>query len=95
MILLKNPKVCPQCFCSTVSRDNHSCTTCQCRLMWPDSNFAQLQREEWKHFYVYFNDRGWVHADHIGRDSRPLNPDVRLEKPPEDYGKQPLPTGWA
>lgn len=95
MILLRDPHICPQCFQRTVSRDVNRCTTCQCRLMWPDGNFAQLQREEWKHFYVFFKDRGWVHADHVGKDTSPLTPDVKLTKPPESYGRQALPEGCS
>jgi hypothetical protein len=63
--------------------------------MWPEDNFAALDRELWKHFYVFFKDRGWVHADHMGKDSEPLDPYPKLVKPPESYGRQPLPPGCS
>lgn len=94
-ILLTESNICPRCFKPTVRKDQNRCINCQARLMWPNDNFALLEREVWRSYYVFFNDRGWVHSDHLSQAAidhpMPNAPVGGMERPSDSYGRQPMP----
>ncbi len=74
MILLLKQNRCPTCAFDAVSLDavNRACTACGTRLWKSSDNFSGFESETGqRHYFVWFNDKGWVHADRIKAGMRP------------------------
>ncbi len=74
MILLLNQRRCPTCAFDSVSLDavNRACTACGTRLWKSTDDFTRFELETGqRHYYVWFTDKGWVHADRIKEGFKP------------------------
>lgn len=77
MLLCLNPRRCPCCGFDTASLDatNRACTSCGVRLWKSSDDFGRYELEQGiLHYYVWYPQLGWVHADRIRESFRPNQP---------------------
>ncbi len=89
MLLLTNPRLCPQCSKATVRFSQHKCINPECLtpLFKADDNYGQFQSDtNIRAFWVYFDParkglfRGFVHSDHLEAPAPRVEPS-KLAKP--------------
>lgn len=96
ILLLKNPRRCPRCRRDTVSRDTRKCRNCGAVLLRTGDTASKLEDEGSRSYYLFHNQQGWVHADHLKDGMKNPNPrELTIKEPPKGYGKRPLPKGCS